>query len=51
MSLYFEQLLEEDKRHYKSKIALINENDSFGKIVGGKSFSGVVPVDSCDLVS
>jgi len=30
---------------------LINGNDPFGKIVGGESFSGVVPVDSCDLVS
>ena len=44
-------MLEEDKRRYKSKIALINGNDPFGKIVGGEPFSGVVPVDSCDLVS
>ena len=51
MSSYFEGLLEEDKRRYKSKIALINGNDPFGKIVGGESFSGIVPVDSCDLVS
>ena len=51
ISSYFEGLLEEDKRHYKSKIGLINGNDPFGKVVGGEPFSGVVPFDSCDLVS
>ena len=51
MSSYFEGLLEENKRRYKSKIELINGNDPFGKIVGGEPFCGVVPVDSCDLVS
>ena len=51
MSAYFEGLLEEDKRRYKSKIALINGNDPFGKVVGGEPFSGVVPFNSCDLVS
>ena len=51
MSSYFEGLLEEDKRRYKSKIGLINGNDPFGKVVGGEPFSGVVPFDSCDLVS
>jgi len=33
--MYFEGLLEEDKRRYKSKISLIDGNDPFGKIVGG----------------
>ena len=51
MFSYFEGLLEEDKRCYKSKIGLINGNDPFGKVVGGEPISGVVPFDSCDLVS
>ena len=50
MSSYFEGL-QEDKRRYKDKIALINGNDPFGKIVDGEPFNGIVPVDSCDLVS
>ena len=50
-SLYFEGLSEEAKTRYKEKILLINWNDPFGKVVGGEPFSGVVPVDACDLVS
>jgi len=51
MSSYFEGLKEEDKRRYKDKIALINGIDPFGKIVGGEVFSGIIPIDSCDVVS
>ena len=50
-SLYFEGLSEEAKARYKEKISLINGTDPFGKIVGREAFSGVVPVDACDLVS
>ena len=42
---------EEAKTRYKEKISLINGNDPFGKVVGGEAFSGIVPVDACDLVS
>ena len=51
MSLYFQGLLEEYKRCDKDKIALVLENNLFGKVVGGEPFNGVVPVDLCDLVS
>ena len=50
-SLYFEGLSEEVKTRYKEKISLMNWNDPFGKVVGGKPFSEVVPVNACDLVS
>ena len=51
LSLYFEGLSEEAKTRYKEKISLINGNDPFGKVIGGEAFSGIVPVDACDLVS
>ena len=51
LSLYFEGLSEESKARYKEKISLINGNDPFGKVIGGEAFSGIVPVDACDLVS
>jgi len=35
----------------QKKNALTNGTDSFAKVVGWESFHGVVPVDSCDLVS
>ena len=38
MSSYFEGLLEEDKRRYKSKIELINGNESGRLLVGGSHF-------------
>ena len=50
LSLYFEGLSEESKARYKEKISLINGNDPFGKVIG-EAFSGIVPVDACDLVS
>lgn len=50
-SLYFEGLSEEAKARYEEKISLINGTDPFGRIVGGEAFSGVVPVNVCDLVS
>ena len=51
LSSYFEGLNEEAKARYKEKISLINGNNPFGKVVGGETFNGVVPVDACDLVS
>ena len=50
LSLYFEGLDKKAKARYKEKIALIDGNDPFGKVVGGETFDGVVPVDACDLV-
>ena len=51
LSSYFEGLDEKAKARYKEKIALIDRNDLFEKVVGGETFDGVVPVDACDLVS
>ena len=50
-SVYFEGLSEVVKARYMEKISLINGIDPFGKVVGGEAFSGIVPVDTCDLVS
>ena len=49
MSSYFEGLLEEDKRRYKSKIGLINGNDPFGKVVGGVVSRGQTAYFSFDM--
>ena len=51
LSSHFEGLNEEAKARYKEKIALIDGNDPFGKVVDGETYDGVVPVDACDLVS
>ena len=51
LSSYFEGLNKEAKARYNEKIALIDGNDPFRKVVGGEIYDGVVPVDACDLVS
>ena len=50
-SAYFEGLSKEAKARYMEKISLINGIDPFKKVVDGEAFSGVVPVEVCDLVS
>ena len=51
LSSYSESLNQEAKARYKDKIALIDGIDPFGKITVGKPYSGVLPVEACDLVS
>ena len=46
-----ESLNQEAKARYKDKIALIDGIDPFGKITVGEPYSGVPPVEACDLVS
>ena len=51
LSSYAESLNQEAKTRYKEKIALIDGIDPFGKVTAGEPYSGVPPVEACDLVS
>lgn len=51
LSSYAESLNQEAKTRYKDKIALIDGIDPFGKVTAGEPYSGVPPVEACDLVS
>ena len=51
LSSYAESLNQETKTRYKDKIALIDGIDPFGKVNAGEPYSGVLPVEACDLVS